>query len=469
MRKAAQRVKLTKALVDRATVPPGAAEARLWDTDVRALVVRVYASGARSYWLHAGSGRRGRLLRVRIGEHGAPWVPETARAEALRLLALVAQGQDVQAQRALERRVPNVAEFAVAFVRDYCIPHKRLSSIAADLGNLSRLLFADAAEGTAWREALWREARDGRPDDPATLLPAVDLSVPALPELEAGAAYLRLGRGLSELGRTRIDRLDFAQVEALHGTMRATPTAANRVLALLSALCAHAERRGLRPGRSNPCAHVKRYREAKRERFLSPAELARLGEALADAGQAERLGPFPVAALRLLLLTGCRRSEILTARWEHVDLERGTLAVPAPKEGAPKVVRLSAPALRVLADLPRFEGNPYVIVGRRHGTHLQDIERPWRRVAEAAALADVRLHDLRHAWASVAASGGASLPIIGALLGHRQAATTMRYAHLSDDPLRETAEAVGAALDRALRPKARKRANVEPLRRRGVK
>jgi integrase len=214
-----------------------------------------------------------------------------------------------------------------------------------------------------------------------------------------------------------------------------------------------AERWGVLPDGSNPCRHVERFAEEHRERFLSEQELARLGAALKHA---ERLGresdgesPFAVAAVRLLVLTGCRMSEILTLRWQDVDLDAGLLRLPDSKTGK-KTVRLNAPARELLAALPRIEGNPFVVVGGRDGEYLKDLERPWRRIRERAALANVRLHDLRHSFASVAAAGGHSLPIIGALLGHTQSATTQRYAHLGADPLRQASEAIGKRLETAM-------------------
>jgi integrase len=250
-------------------------------------------------------------------------------------------------------------------------------------------------------------------------------------------------RGIGELKRPDIARL--------HHDLSDKPYQANRVLAFLSALFNWAEKHGLRPDGSNPCRHVEKYREGRRERFLSQAELGRLGDALREAEETKSCSPWVIAAIRLLTLTGARRNEILTLRWEHVSEEHGCLMLPDSKTGR-KAVRLSPPALVLLHAIPRLEGNPYVICGERPGRHLVNIEKPWRRIRAAARLEDVRLHDLRHSFASVAASGGQSLVIIGKLLGHSQPATTARYAHLADDPVRAASDAVGrhiaAAMDR---------------------
>ena len=146
--------------------------------------------------------------------------------------------------------------------------------------------------------------------------------------------------------------------------------------------------------------------------------------------------------------------EILTMRWSDLDIKRGTLRIPEPKGGKPKTVILNAPAAKVFASLPRLEGNPFVIAGRKEGEHLTDLEHPWMRLRTKASLEGVRLHDLRCSSASVAVAGGGSLPIIGALLGHSQPQTTARYAHLSADPLRAASEAIGAQNAAAMNPKA---------------
>jgi integrase len=445
-----ERVKLTQNVVQRAHVPPGAPELMLWDSELPGLALRVYASGARVYVLSYGTGTRGGNRRVRIGEHGKPWTPETARQEAKHLLGLVAQGRNPAAERSLARQTPTVADFSLTYVREHAIPHKRLSSVAQDVGNLARLLFRDDDEGERqagrFRAGLWKEVREHHGDGATdTMQPAAD------PKAKA----VLFGPGLTEFARKRVDRVAFVDVAAIHRGMRATPTAANRCLALISHVLAYAERRQLRPQGSNPCAMVTRFPEHKRERFLSEQELARLGAALGDAEKADVNGPYAIAAIRLLLFTGARRAEILTATWDRVDLDAGTLLLPRTKEGQPKTLPLNAPARRVLASLPRMEGNPYVICGRTTGQHLTDLERPWRRIRSAAVLQNVRLHDLRHGFASVAVAGGSTLPVIGALLGHRQAATTQRYAHLSDDPLRAASEAVGRALDAAMNPPAK--------------
>ncbi len=215
---------------------------------------------------------------------------------------------------------------------------------------------------------------------------------------------------------------------------------------LLSTLMTFAIERGLRT--DNPVKGIKKPRGKKLESFLSEDEMARLGEAL--AWEEETSGnPYPVAAIKLLALTGCRREEIAKLKWSYVDFGRGIIRLPDSKTGE-KVVFLSAPGLGLLEELPKAEGNPFVIVGRKEGQPFNGLGKVWERVRARAGLNDVRLHDLRHSFASVGVGDNLSLPIVGALLGHRNPATTQRYAHLSAHPLRSANEAVGSKIAAAL-------------------
>jgi integrase len=248
-------------------------------------------------------------------------------------------------------------------------------------------------------------------------------------------------------GSIKAEALTRAQVAAVHSAMTETPYQANRMLAAISSLYAWAERHGHLPeGHSNPARKIRRYREEGRERFLTGEELSRLGDALRLS---ETLDPFPIAAIRLLILTGARLREILDAKWEQVDFERGILNLADSKTGR-KPVYLSAAALEVLAGLPRLEGNPHLIPGAKHGEPRADLKKPWAAITKAAELDGLRIHDLRHSFASIGAGASLSLPVIGRLLGHTQAATTQRYAHLADDPMRAGVERIGATISAAM-------------------
>ena len=262
---------------------------------------------------------------------------------------------------------------------------------------------------------------------------------------------------LPALGAHKVAAVTRADVQRLHHSMKATPYHANRTVALLSKMMNLAEKWGIRPDNTNPCRHVERYREQKRQRFLSAAELAELGKVLAAVERERVEWHSVVPAIRLLIFTGARVSEILTLRWEWVDLEHGFLNLPDSKTGA-KVIHLNAPAIKVLAEIkpgPKDPESPYVIRGRLKGSCLVNLKDPWGRIRKRGKIPDVRVHDLRHSFAAVAAGAGSSLPIIGALLGHTQPQTTARYAHLAADPVKAVNEAVGARIAAAMATKSK--------------
>ncbi|WP_424973207.1 tyrosine-type recombinase/integrase [Dinoroseobacter sp. S76] len=204
---------------------------------------------------------------------------------------------------------------------------------------------------------------------------------------------------------------------------------------------------GLRPDGSNPCRHVPRYREQKRERYLSQAELRRSGDVLADCERFGSESSNVVAAFCLLILTGCRLGEIQTLRWDYIT--PNGMELPDSKTGARRIPLPSA-ARAILDALPSDPGNPYVIAGKNEGQHITDLQHRWRHIRDPAGLNDVRIHDLRHTYASNAVSSGMPIQMVGRLLGHTQLQTTMRYAHLADDPVRKAAEENAAALSDGL-------------------
>ena len=386
------RGKITKRSVD--TLKPAAdgAETVLWDSELKGFGIRVQRGGAKSYVLHyrVGTGRGAPLRKLTIGRHGSPWSPETARREAKTLLGLIEDGADPAADKMARRKAPTVTELAERFLAEHA-EAKRKSGTAAEYKRLLDKI----------------------------ILPA--------------------------LGKRKVADVTRADVTKLHHANRAAPYQANRVLAVLSKMFNLAEQWGLRPDGSNPRRHVEKFGERKRERMLSPAELARLGDALA----AYDGSPYAVAAIKLLVFTGARLGEVLGLRWDWVDFERGEARLSDSKTG-PKTLHLPPPALAVLTELPRVDGNSYVIVGAKPGAALVNLEKPWQAIRRPAGLDDVRLHDLRHAFASVAASSGMGLPIIGKILGHSQPATTARYAHLASDPVKAAAAAVASKIAAAM-------------------
>jgi integrase len=276
-------------------------------------------------------------------------------------------------------------------------------------------------------------------------------------------------------GALKATALNRAHVATLHFRMAARPYAANRAVAVWSKAFAWAADAGLIPEGHNPVRGVKKYREQGRERYLTSEELARLGDTLREgetiglpysvdetklkakhAAKTEhrrvKLDRHATAALRLLILTGARLREILHARWEQVDIERGLIFLADSKTGK-KPLYLSAPAQEVLAELTRIEGNPHVIAGAKDGAPRSDLKKPWAAVSRAAGLEGVRIHDLRHSFASFGAGASLGLPILGKLLGHSQPATTARYAHLDANPMRRAVEQIGATIDAAMNAK----------------
>ena len=387
-------MKITKQVVD--DLKPGTF---VWD---RGFGVKATETGTKVYVVSYRIGRRKR--RYTIGRHGAPWTPDSARREAHRLLTQAGSGVDPMEIKAAGRKAPSMRELAERFLAEHVEVKCRPRTAALYRGIVEKVV---------------------------------------LPKLGSRAV-------------TDVTRADLA---ALHHRLHRTPTQANRTLLIVSKMMNLAERWGLRPDGSNPARHVERFREQARQRYLSSDEFKRLGDALAAADRGPvkvqsapepvRLSPMALAAIRLLIYTGARRSEILSLKWEHVDLKRGVLTLPTSKTGF-KVVMLNEPARAVLTALPRVEENPYVLPGLREGRHLVNVSDTWYMVRDLAGLKDVRLHDLRHSLASVGAAAGLSLPIIGGLLGHTQAQTTKRYSHLAADPLKAAAELVGARIAAAM-------------------
>ena len=480
--------RLTKRFVE--SLGPGAGDQIHWDGALTGFAVRVRPSGKVSFIVQYRT-REGRQRRRVIGRYPAMTV-EQARRAAGTWLVTAQQGGDPAEGIDLRRQAPTMGDLCDRYLEEHAALHKKTSSLSED-----------------------RRIVDTR------IKPA--------------------------LGRRKAAAITQWDVQGLHRAMKDTPYMANRVLALLSTVFnrAEGELSLVKAGWRNPCRGVERFKEEKRRRYLAPAELARLGQALAlaeaqnlsDPAEAmtirlvvsdeddarlqihdlawdavelkkgrlalpaeatttghlklpaesvkvlqtigdeshltggpcivacrhgeDRLAavkgpwlriaePEAIAAIRLLIFTGCRRSEILALEWANVDYENRQLHLPDSKSGA-KDVQLPSPAIEILQALKRKPKNPYVITGRRQGSHLTDIKGPWTRIRDLAGLTDLRLHDLRHSFASVGAGAGLSLPIIGALLGHSQPATTARYAHLARNPLQEAADLVGQRLADAMK------------------
>lgn len=376
-------VKLTVRTIE--ATAPAASEVIVWDSELRGFGLRVSPAGRKSFILFYRT-REGQQRKPTIGSYPA-LRPEAARVLAKQMLADAAKGGDPSASRKEARAAANVSELCDRYMREHAETRKKASSIKGD----RRLIDVH-------------------------ILPA--------------------------MGSRKVAAVTRANVAALHHALAATPYEANRTLALLSKMFTLAERWGLRPDKSNPAHNIDRYKEEKRERFLSPDETARLWHVLNNQP------PTPaVDAIKLLVLTGRRLGEVLALQWHWIDLDLAMLSLPDSKTGALRVP-LAANTVALLQEIQSRQGADaiYIIPGHVRGQPLVNLQKPWRRIRALAGLEDVRLHDLRHTYASVAAAAGLSLPMIGKLLGHTQAATTARYAHLANDPVRDAAELIADAM-----------------------
>lgn len=257
------------------------------------------------------------------------------------------------------------------------------------------------------------------------------------------------------LGALAVAAVSKADVISFHASMANTPRRANYVIATFRALMTYAEDVGLRPPHSNPGKKIRMFRQGKRERFLSEDEIGKAADAITKAETDGKVGPHAAAGLRLALFTGARSGEITAAKWSHVDWPRKLIRLPDSKTNEARTIHLSEAALEVLKGLPRV--GSYIIAGRYKDEPHQNLSRAWIIARAYGGLQDVRLHDLRHSFASLAAGRGVSLYVIGKLLGHRVPATTQRYAHLARDVASSVNDELGAVMKAAIekrRPEA---------------
>lgn len=408
----------------------------IWDTDLPGFGLRVRATGAMT-WVaqyRAGTGRGAPTRRLTLGAVSDALPPEAARKLAKAALGKAATGQDPASEKTEKRTGLTVSDLADAF--------------------LERHVDTKRKAGTA---EFYRGILDTHVRPSIGTKRAIDVTRKDVGELHHRLSEKRKVKGEDDRERT------------IGG-----PIVANRVVAVLGAMFAWAGKVALIDEGHNPVARVEKYREEGRERFLTPDEIERLGAALREAettglpyevddskpkakhfakpeNRRVVYGPHVVGAVRLLMFTGCRLREILNLEWDHVDLSRGLLLLPDSKTGK-KAVVLSAPAASVIAGLPRV--GRYVIAGETAGTDGEvprhDLKKPWSRITARAGLAGLRLHDLRHTFASVGAGANLGLPVIGKLLGHAQPSTTAKYAHLAVDPMKRAADLIARQIAEAL-------------------
>jgi len=373
-----------------------------YDTDLKGFGVRVTAKGTKAFVFNYRAKTTGRERRKTIGEYG-PWSVAAAREEAKDLKRRVDRGEDPMGDQHALRTAPTVADLAERFTEGH-IARKRPSTQRDYLRQLEKDI-------------------------------------------------------LPRIGRIKVADVTRADVERCHHEMsKRAPIQANRALAVTSAMFTFAIKLGWLE--TNPCRHIERNAEEGRERFLSQAEIVNLGEALNEYPNQDTAD-----CLRFIMLTGCRRGEAMNARWQDIDLEAGIWVKPSAhtKQKKPHRVPLGAAARELLskrrATVP--EHIDWVFPGRDHDAEpLKQIRACWDVTVKRAGLEGVRIHDLRHTYASILASAGVSLPMVGALLGHTQPKTTSRYAHLYDDPLRAATDRVGEMITAG-----NKEAEVVPMRR----
>ena len=360
-----------------------------WDRELTGFGVRVYPSGGKVYVAQA-RGPDG-PKRVTVGRHRVLGA-EQARQRAALVIARVKAGEPPVPEplAAKQGAGPKVAELAERFLEEYAAVRYKTATMA-------------------WTRTVVRR-------------------------------YI-----VPEFGKLALATVERTQVRELHHRLSHTPSIANMVVRTLSLMYRLAEDWGLVPEGCNPCRSVVKYPQRRRERFLTDEEFTRLGRVLDEVETRGGASPAAVAAIRLLMLTGCRKSEILTLRWEHVALDAGELRLPDSKTGA-RVISLPPMAVKLLAGRSRDLDSQWVIPGRYPGTHLRELADAWKVIRTRAGLDDVRIHDLRHSFASRALALGESLPMIGRLLGHSQVETTARYAHLARDTVRESAARVAVSL-----------------------
>ena len=364
--------------------------------DIAGFGVRVTAAGARSFVLRYRVRGGGRERTYTIGAFPV-WQIAGARAEAKKLRRLVDQGEDPFGTIQSEREAPTVHQLLDRFVEEHVEARLRPSSIR----HYKMLL-----------------ARHIRP--------------------HFGA-------------HVKVASVEFEDVDSLHRkvTRDAGPYTANRAVAVLAKVFSLAIRWRMRDDNDNPCKGIARNYEAKRRRYLQNDELARLIRALAEHSNQQASN-----IIRLALFTGCRIGEAMAAEWAHIDLGAGIWAKPASatKQKADHIAPLNAPACALLADVQKRQAaarrplGQWVFPGPGESGHVTQLAKSWKVILKSAGIEGLRVHDLRHSFASLAASGGASLQMIGALLGHADPATTHRYSHLMADPLRQVTERVGAEI-----------------------
>jgi integrase len=382
-------------------------DAFYWDDSLKGFGVKVTKGGKKNFVLQCRL--NGDVRRFTIGQYGHPWSPDQARETALQMLADVSRGIDPTSERRAKRDQPTLAELAKIYL----------------------------AEGMGHKKAGTREIEAGLAR--RHILPLLGRRKVA----DITKADLQRYLGQVADGKTAIDEKTKARGRAIVTGGRGS---ANRSMDLLASMLTYAVELGWRS--DNPAKGVKKFKLKKHDRYLNAEELERLGDAL-EAEQKRGASEFAIAAIRFLLLSGSRRSEALTLQWGWIDFDHSLAKLPDSKTGQ-KVLVLGAGVIALLKELRRVDGSPLIFPSAVGGVTPISIQKVWDKVRKAAGLDNLRLHDLRHNFASAAVSSGQSLYVVGKLLGHSQAQTTQRYAHLAPDPMRQAADDISIALNKSV-------------------
>ncbi|MCA0431630.1 MAG: site-specific integrase [Proteobacteria bacterium] len=394
--------RLSKKTVD-ACVPKDR-EYFVWDEDMPGFGLRVFPSGKKSYVLQYR--HLGRTRRYAIGLHGKV-TPEKAREKAIKLSGVIVDGRDPSAERRRLHQEIDVAALCKAYLKEGC-QNKKASTLATDKGRIERHI------------------------------------IPLLGKLRVSSVTSGdVSRFVNDVmsGKTSGD---FKGGPRSIARVRGGKGAAARTTGLLGGIFTFAKQQKLIE--HNPVHGVARPKDVERSRVLQQEEIVRLGIILEAE---DKINPMAKRAVWLLILTGCRKSEILSLKWEHVDFDKGLFQLPDSKTGA-KVVVVGKPAIALLKSIPREVGNPYVLPATRGTGHYTGLQKDWEKIRKKAAIEDVDIHDLRRTFGSVGVSDGASLHNVGKLLGHKDPRTTMVYAHLNDSAMRSTAEETSFLIWKAL-------------------
>ena len=401
-------MRITKRVLDQLSAT--SKDAFYYDDGLSGFGVKVTKAGKKNFIVQVRID--GVARRFTIGEYGRPWSLDQAKDAALQLIADVSRGIDPRAvKKALNDEI-RVSELIQTYL-ERGVTQKKRSTIDFERGLIKRHIIP--LLGSSKVKTLTRS-------DLQKFLVAI-----ATGKTAVNVKTRPRGRAIVTGGKA----------------------AANRTLALLSSILTFAVNEGHRS--ENPAKGIKQYKLQKNERFLTVAELERLGTALSDM-EANSGSPYVVAAIRFLILTGCRRNEALTMRWQWIDFDHNLAKLPDSKTGK-KIMMLGSAAIELLKSLTKLEGSELVFPSAVGGNTPISMQKTWGKIRTTAELEDVRLHDLRHNFASAAVSSGNSLYIVGKLLGHTQSQTTQRYAHLAADPLHSAADEVSTKLNEHLMQK----------------